>query len=489
MKEGWEAIIGMEIHAQLATDTKIFCGCAIEFGGEPNSNTCPVCLGLPGALPVLNERVIELGAKAALALGLNINQTSIFSRKNYFYPDLPKGYQISQYDRPFSSNGQLTILTAERDEDGHAREWRPMTIQIERMHLEEDAGKNVHEGLPEVDKYSYIDLNRAGTPLGEIVTAPDFRSSWEAYDYVNHVRRVLQWVGASDADMEKGNLRCEANVSVRRIGQEKFNNKVELKNLNSVRFMQKAIEYEIERQIEAHESGEGVSQETRLWDEKNNRTRVMRSKEDAHDYRYFPEPDLQPLTVSAEFIEEVKGAMPELPDVMLERFQSEYDLGFADASQLVGDKALAEFYETAANASGNPKASANWILSELQREWNNAGSSASDSPVSAENLAELIRFLDEGKINGKQAKDVLVEMFAGGKTAAEVVKEQGLEQISDAGEIERIVAEVMEKNAAQVEAYRGGNEKLLGFFVGQVMKASGGKANPQIVNQVLREKL
>ena len=265
MKNGWEAIIGMEIHAQLATETKIFCACATSFGDEPNANTCPVCLGLPGALPVLNERVVDLGAKAALALGLNINKTSIFSRKNYFYPDLPKGYQISQYDKPFSSDGKLTIMTAERNEEGRAQDWKPMTIHIVRLHLEEDAGKNVHEGLPDVDKYSYIDLNRAGTPLGEIVTAPDFRSSWQAYDYVNHVRRVLQWVGASDADMEKGNLRCEANVSVRKIGETEFRNKVELKNLNSVRFMQKAIEYEIERQIEAHEKGEAVNHFERVY--------------------------------------------------------------------------------------------------------------------------------------------------------------------------------------------------------------------------------
>lgn len=489
MKNGWEAIIGMEIHVQLATATKIFCSCAANFGDEPNANTCPVCLGLPGALPVLNERVVELAARAALALGLNINETSVFARKNYFYPDLPKGYQISQYDRPFSSNGKLTILTGVRDGDGHARDWQPLTIHIERMHLEEDAGKNVHEGLPDVDKYSYIDLNRAGTPLGEIVTGPDFRSSWQAYDYVNHVRRVMQWIGASDADMEKGNLRCEANVSVRKVGQETFNNKVELKNLNSVRFMQKAIEYEIERQIAAHESGEGVRQETRLWDEKNNQTRVMRSKEDAHDYRYFPEPDLRPLRIPPDFIERVRSEMPELPDAMLERFQADYDLSFADAAQLVSDKDLAGFYEQTVKASDNPKASANWILSELQREWNSAGKTAAASPVSPEGLAGLIRFLDDGKINGKQAKEVLIEMFETGKPAAEVVREKGLEQISDAGAIEKIVDEVIEQNAAQVAAYRAGNEKLLGFFVGQVMKASRGQANPQIVNEVLREKL
>ena len=489
MKNGWEAVIGMEIHAQLATATKIFCGCAVQFGSEPNSNTCPVCLGLPGALPVLNKRVVELGARAALALGLDIQETSIFARKNYFYPDLPKGYQISQYDRPFSANGELTIMTSERDEHGRAAEWKPMTIHIERMHLEEDAGKNVHEGLPDTDKYSYIDLNRAGTPLGEIVTSPDFRSSWQAYDYVNHVRSALQWVGASDADMEKGNLRCEANVSVRKVGETKFNNKVELKNLNSVRFMQKAIEYEIERQIAAHESGEGVAQETRLWDEKNNRTRVMRSKEDAHDYRYFPEPDLQPLTVSREFIDSVKRSMPEMPDNMRDRFVEVYELGFAEASQLVGDKALAEYFETAARLTANPKVAANWILGELTRELNNAGKTASESKVTAEDLAELIKTIDSGKISNNQGKEVLAEMFASGKTVAEVISEKGLEQVSDAGAIEKIVDEVIAANAANVEAYRGGNEKLFGFFVGQIMKASQGKANPKVVNEVLRKKL
>jgi aspartyl-tRNA(Asn)/glutamyl-tRNA(Gln) amidotransferase subunit B len=489
IKEGWEAVIGMEIHVQLATATKIFCACAVETGAEPNSKTCPVCLGLPGALPVLNKRVIDLGARAALALGLEIQETSIFARKNYFYPDLPKGYQISQYDRPFSADGSLTIMTAERDESGHVVEWKPMTIRIERMHLEEDAGKNVHEGLPDVDRYSYVDLNRAGTPLGEIVTAPDFRSSWQAYDYVNHVRRVLQWVGASDADMEKGNLRCEANVSVRKVGDSAFNNKVELKNLNSVRFMQKAIEFEIDRQITAHESGDGVTQETRLWDEKNSRTRVMRSKEDAHDYRYFPEPDLQPLKVSAEFIEAVKREMPELPDTMRDRIMSEYGLSFADASQLVSDRHLAEFYETTARESGNPRVSANFILSELLRELNNSGKPVSDSTVPAGRLAELITILDSGAINNNQAKEVLVEMFAAGASAKEVIRKKGFEQISDEATIEKLVDEIIKTNENQVTAYRGGNEKLFGFFVGQVMKASKGKANPKIVNEILNRRL
>ena len=326
MNNGWETVIGLEIHAQLSTESKIFCGCSTRFGDEPNANTCPVCLGLPGALPVLNWRAVELGARAALALGLHINQRSIFSRKNYFYPDLPKGYQISQYDQPFSANGDLEIMTAERDQAGHPKEWRPKRIHITRLHLEEDAGKNVHEGLPGVDRYSYIDLNRAGTPLAEIVTEPEFRSSWEAHDYVNHVRRALRWVGASEADMEKGNLRCEANVSVRRIGDETFGTKVELKNLNSVRFMQRAIEYEVERHIKVLESRGQLTQETRLWNERAAETRVMRSKEEAHDYRYFPEPDLAPLIVSEEFIEQVRASMPELPEARRQRFSEQYGL-------------------------------------------------------------------------------------------------------------------------------------------------------------------
>lgn len=489
MKEGWEAVIGMEIHTQLATETKIFCSCPANFGDRPNSNTCPVCLGLPGALPVLNRRVIELGTRAALALGLKVNNESIFSRKNYFYPDLPKGYQISQYDRPFSSDGTLTFMTSERDDSGHPTEWIPMTVRIERMHLEEDAGKNVHEGLPEVDKYSYIDLNRAGTPLGEIVTAPDFKSSWQAYDYVNHVRRALQWVGASDADMEKGNLRCEANVSVRKTGETGFRNKVELKNLNSVRFMQKAIEFEIERQISAHEAGEAVNQETRLWDEKQNCTRVMRSKESAHDYRYFPEPDLPPLHVSSDYIESVKLTMPEMPDALRDRFISEYGLSFEDASLLVGEKSLAAFYEESAKASGNPRTAANFVVSELMRELNSAGKTVADCPVSASQFSTLIKTLDEGKINNNQAKEVLVEMFRTGKDSSEIIAEKGLEQVSDSAVIEKIVDDVISSNEGQVAAYRGGNEKLFGFFVGQVMKASGGKANPKVVNEILKAKL
>ncbi|MDQ3920712.1 MAG: Asp-tRNA(Asn)/Glu-tRNA(Gln) amidotransferase subunit GatB [Acidobacteriota bacterium] len=488
MKNGWEAVIGLEIHAQLSTETKIFCGCSTRFGDEPNSNTCPVCLGLPGSLPVLNWRAVELGARAALALGLHVNEVSIFARKNYFYPDLPKGYQISQYDRPFSSDGQLEIMTAERDEGGHAREWRPFQVRITRLHLEEDAGKNVHEGLPGTERFSYIDLNRAGTPLAEIVTEPDFRSSWEAYDYVNHVRRALQWVGASEADMEKGNLRCEANVSVRRAGEEKFGTKVELKNLNSVRFMQRAIEFEIERQIELIESGGQVTQETRLWDERAGATRVMRSKEEAHDYRYFPEPDLQPLAVTADWVEQVRQTMPELPDARRKRFTEQYSLSFDDASLLTRDRALADFYERAAAAS-TARGAANWLKGELLRELDAAGVSPEDSPVSPEELGALVRAVEEGRISGKQGKDVLVEMFRTGKGASQVIEEQGLAQLSDAAEIEKIVTDVLASNPEQLATYRAGKEALFGFFVGQVMKASKGKANPKVAGELLRAKL
>ena len=485
----WETIIGLEIHAQLSTESKIFCGCATRFGDEPNANTCPTCLGLPGALPVLNRRVIELGARAALALGLRVNTESIFARKNYFYPDLPKGYQISQYDQPFSADGLLEIMTAERDAAGHPLEWRPKTIRITRLHLEEDAGKNVHEGLPDVDRYSYIDLNRAGVPLAEIVTEPDFRSSWEAYDYVNHVRRSLQWVGASDADMEKGNLRCEANVSVRRVGEEKFGTKVELKNLNSVRFMQRAIEFEVARHIKVLESGGRLNQETRLWDDRAQETRVMRSKEEAHDYRYFPEPDLPPLIVSDEFIEQVRERMPELPEQRVKRFVDEYELSFNDAVQLVSERSLADYYERTVKASGNARAAANWIRSELLRELESRGLLAGESPVPPQELGALIKLIDEGKISGKQAKDVLVEMFKTAKGALAIIEEQGLVQVSDTGEIDALIDEVIAANPDQVANYRAGKEALIGFFVGQVIKASKGKANPKIVNERLKAKL
>jgi aspartyl-tRNA(Asn)/glutamyl-tRNA(Gln) amidotransferase subunit B len=488
MRDDYEAVIGLEIHAQLNTASKIFCGCSTRFGDEPNSNTCPVCLGLPGALPVLNARAVEMAAVAALALNLRINNTSIFSRKNYFYPDLPKGYQISQYDRPFSEYGWVEIPTSERDQSGHAVEWRTKRFSITRLHIEEDAGKSLHEGMPDATK-SYVDLNRSGVPLAEIVSEPDFRSSWEAYDYVQYLRRTLQYVGVCEGNMEEGNLRCDANVSVRPRGAEEYGTKVELKNLNSFRFLQRAIEYEIDRQVAAVGAGERIVQETRLWNERESKTYSMRSKEFAHDYRYFPEPDLPPLTVDEAVLERLRSAMPELPDARRRRFGDQYGLPFDDAAQLTDTRITSDYFETAARESGNPKAAANWILNELVRELKLAGSEIGSSPVGPGNLAGMIKMIDSGEISGKMAKDVLVGMFRSGKSAAEVVREIGGGQVSDSARIREWVDQAISANPKQAEQYLAGKTTLLGFFVGQVMKLSGGRANPQLVNDVLKDAL
>ena len=487
MKEGWEAVIGLEVHAQLKTDSKIFCACSTEFGREPNSNTCPVCLGLPGALPALNREAVKMAGKAALALNLKINNESIFARKNYFYPDLPKGYQISQYDRPFSERGAVEILTGERDEGGRAAEWRLRRFGITRAHIEEDAGKSVHD-IGDRNK-SHVNLNRAGTPLLEIVSEPDFRSSWEAYDYVNFLRRTLQYIGVCDGNMEEGNLRCDANVSVRRAGETKLGVRAEIKNVNSLRFLQKAIEYEIDRQIAVLETGGKITQETRLWNEKEGKTYTMRSKEDAPDYRYFPEPDLPPLEVSKEWVERLRDELPELPEARRQRFMRDYDLNPDESFTLTSDRKLADYFETAAKASNNIRAAANWMLSELLRELKNAGASIAGCKIKAEDLGAMIRLIDDKTISGKIAKDVFVEMFATGKAPSEIVKEKGLTQITDTSAIEKIVDEVIAANPKQVENYRGGKTALMGFFVGQVIKASGGKANPQAVNDILKKKL
>jgi aspartyl-tRNA(Asn)/glutamyl-tRNA(Gln) amidotransferase subunit B len=487
MKEGWEAVIGLEVHAQLKTDSKIFCACSTEFGREPNGATCPVCLGLPGALPTLNREAVKMAGKAALALNLKINNESIFARKNYFYPDLPKGYQISQYDRPFSERGAVEILTGERDEGGRANEWRLRRFEITRAHIEEDAGKSVHDvGDP---SKSYVNLNRAGTPLLEIVSEPDFRSSWEAYDYVNFLRRTLQYIDVCDGNMEEGNLRCDANVSVRRAGETKLGVKAEIKNVNSLRFLQKAIDYEIDRQITVLETGGKITQETRLWNEKEGKTYSMRSKEDAPDYRYFPEPDLPPLEVGKEWVERLRGELPELPEARRQRFMRDYDLNPDESFTLTGDRKLADYFETAAKASNNTRAAANWIQSELLRELKNADVDITGCKIKAEDLGAMIRLIDDKTISGKIAKDVFVEMFATGKAPAEIVKEKGLTQITDTSAIEKIVDEVIAANPKQVENYRGGKTALMGFFVGQVIKASGGKANPQAVNEILKKKL
>ena len=486
MKEGWEAVIGLEIHAQLATETKIFCRCSATFGDEPNANTCPVCLALPGALPVMNRQALECAGKAALALGLKINLTSIFSRKNYFYPDLPKGYQISQFDKPFSEHGAVEILSSERDEGGRPIEWKLKKFGITRAHIEEDAGKSVHD-IGEATK-SYVNLNRAGTPLLEIVSEPDFRTSWEAYDYVAFVRRTLQDIGVCDGNMEEGNLRCDANVSVRRPG-DPFGTRTETKNINSLRFIQKAIDYEIARQIEVIESGGKIHQETRLWNEKENRTFMMRSKEDAHDYRYFPEPDLPPLEVSEAWIENLKSGLPELPEARRQRFIKEYELSPEDALTLTSSRALGDYYETVVKVSGNHKLAANWVLSELLRELNNSNIAISDCKVTSENLGKMIGLIENSTISGKIAKDVFAEMWTNGGDPETIINDKGWVQITDTSAIEKIVDEVIANNPAQVENYKAGKVQLMGFFVGQVLKASGGKANPQAVNEIVKAKL
>ena len=489
MREKYEVVIGLEVHAQLKTDSKIFCGCSTRFGDEPNANTCPVCLGLPGALPVLNRRVVELATRTALALNLEINPESIFARKNYFYPDLPKGYQISQYKEPFSEHGWVEILTGERDESGHPRDLQLKRFRITRMHLEEDAGKSLHEGMPDSDTRTYVDLNRSGTPLAEIVSEPDFRSSWEAYDYVLYVRRVLQYVDTSDANMEEGNLRCDANVSVRPLGHPEFGTKVELKNLNSVRFLQRALEYEIDRQIGVLERGRAVVQETRLWSERENRTYTMRTKEDAHDYRYFPEPDLPPLRVPPGLVERVRAELPELPEALRLRFMSDYGLTHEDAMVLTATRALAAFFEATAGASGNARASANWIKNELTRELDARRLDVASSPVTPEGLAALVAAVDEGRVAGAQAKEILPRMVETGRSVDELVAELGGGQINDEAAIRAIVADVIAANPKQAEQYRAGREALFGFFVGQVMKQSNKKANAKMANDLLRETL
>jgi aspartyl-tRNA(Asn)/glutamyl-tRNA(Gln) amidotransferase subunit B len=488
MRNKYEAVIGLEIHAQLKTESKIFCGCSTRFGDEPNSNTCPVCLGLPGALPVLNRQVVEMAARAALALNLNINTTSIFSRKNYFYPDLPKGYQISQYDRPFSEHGWVELPTAERNESGHTSEWELKQFRITRLHIEEDAGKSLHEGMADPTR-SYVDLNRSGIPLAEIVSEPDFRSSWEAYDYVQFLRRTLQYIGVCDGNMEEGNLRCDANVSVRLRGTEKLGTKVELKNLNSFRFLQRAIEYEIDRQITAIEAGQRIIQETRLWNERESRTYSMRSKEEAHDYRYFPEPDLPPLVVGGGLLESARKGLPELPEARRQRFIQDYKLGFDDAAQLTETRAVADYYEVVADDCRNPRSAANWILNELVRELRNAGSDIGLSPVAPKSLSEMIKMIDNNTISGKMAKDVLVEMFRSKRSAGDVVATMGGGQVSDEGEILALVEKVVSESPKQTEQYLAGKTALLGYFVGQVIKLSGGRANPQLVNKLVKQVL
>ncbi len=482
MTRNYEAVIGLECHCQLLTNSKLFCSCSTKFGEAPNINTCPVCLGLPGALPVLNRVAITMAVKAALGLNCKVNLESQWARKNYFYPDLPKGYQISQYDRPLAQHGFIEIFV-----DGNHKK-----IGVQRIHMEEDAGKSLHEGFPDSGRNTYLDFNRSGVPLIEIVTDPDIRSSAEAYDYLARLKQILEFLEVCDGNMEEGSLRCDANVSVRKAGDSKFGTRTELKNINSFRFVQKAIDYEVGRQIDVIEGGGRVVQETRLWNSAEDRTVPMRSKEEAHDYRYFPDPDLPLLVVDSEWIRTTDRSMPELPESRRKRFIKEYALSEYDAGVLTATRALAEFFEETAGLSGQPKIAANWIMGDLLRFYKDSNADLKDlseSPVSPKMLAEMIALVEKGTISGKIAKTVMEEMYKTGRQAQQIIEEQGLIQISDTGEIEKIVDKVIEENPKSVEQYRAGKTGTLGFFVGQVMKATGGRANPQAVNDLLRKKL
>jgi aspartyl-tRNA(Asn)/glutamyl-tRNA(Gln) amidotransferase subunit B len=476
---GYEPVIGLEVHVQLKTATKAFCACSTRFGDLPNSNTCPVCLGLPGALPVLNRHALELGIRAALALHLHVQESSRFARKNYFYPDLPKGYQISMYELPLAKDGWLEI-----ELDG-----RTKRIGITRLHLEDDAAKNLHEGFADSAEKSYVDYNRCGVPLAEIVSEPDLRSPAEAHAYLTALKQVMLYTDVSDCNMEEGSLRCDANVSVRRRGAERFGTKSEVKNLNSFRYLQRALEYEIERHIAVLESGGSIQQETRLWNVAAGRTEPMRSKEYAHDYRYFPEPDLLPVRVSAAWREEISRAMPELPDAKRKRFVGEYGITAYDAEVLAATRALADYFEQVVRAGAPAKPAANWIQVELLRRLNDAGKEIAESPVTPAELAALVGKVESGEITAATGKKVFARMFETGKPAAAIVAAEGLGQISDAAEIERVCREVIEKNPDNAAKYRAGNEGVFKFFVGQVMRATRGQANPQTVNDTLKRLL
>jgi aspartyl-tRNA(Asn)/glutamyl-tRNA(Gln) amidotransferase subunit B len=475
----YEPVIGLEVHVQLKTATKIFCGCSTRFGDPPNSNTCPVCLGLPGSLPVLNKRALELALRASLALNLRIQKNSRFARKNYFYPDLPKGYQISMYELPLATHGFLEI-----EHDGASKK-----IGITRLHLEEDAAKNLHEGFPDSDRNSYIDYNRCGMPLAEIVSEPDLRSPSEAHAYLSALKQLLEYSDVSDCNMEEGSLRCDANVSVRRRGDERLGTKTEVKNLNSFRYLEHALEYEIERHISVLESGGRISQETRLWNVAEGRSESMRSKEFAHDYRYFPDPDLLPVHVSTNWLTEIQRDMPELPAARRRRFEQEHGLSDYDAGVLTGSRALGDYFEAVIRAGGPSKASAGWIQTELLRRLNDSGQPVEASPVSPAALAGLLAQIEAGNITGASGKKVFAAMFENGKSAEEIISAEGLAQIQDTGEIERMCREVIEKNPESVAKYRAGNEGVFKSFVGQVMKASRGRANPQLVNEILKRLL
>jgi aspartyl-tRNA(Asn)/glutamyl-tRNA(Gln) amidotransferase subunit B len=485
----WEPVIGLEVHVQLQTRSKIFCACSTRFGDPPNTNVCPVCLGLPGALPVLNQAAVEMAMKAALALNCRINRFSRLARKNYFYPDLPKGYQISQYEQPLAEHGYLTVEGPAGPNRASQTPAVQKRIGLTRVHLEDDAGKSIHDGFADSERNSYVDLNRSGTPLIEIVSDPDIRSPQEAYDYLTRLKEIMLFLGVSDCNMEEGSLRCDANVSVRPRGAEKFGVKIEVKNLNSFRFLKQALEYEIDRQIAALEDGGTLTQETRLWNTDEQRTLGMRTKEFAHDYRYFPEPDLMPLIVSEEWEERVRAGLPELPEARRERFRAQYGLREYDAGVLTVSRPLADYYEEVAGVCGDPRAAANWVQGDLLGALNAAGKDISESTVSAQHLGELVRLIGEGAISGKIAKTVFEKMLAGGQAPQEIIAAEGLAQISDASALEKVVAEVIAASPKQVEQFRAGKQEVLRYFVGQIMKATRGQANPALVNQLLKKHL
>lgn len=476
----YEAVIGLEVHVELQTASKIFCCSSTAFGADPNTQLCPVCLGLPGTLPVLNRSVVEAAIKVGLALECSIARFCKFDRKHYYYPDLPKNYQISQYDMPIAYGGHLHI----EDEGGGA-----VSIGITRVHMEEDAGKLLHKGGDAADFYSLVDYNRAGVPLLEIVSEPDIRSPAQARAYLDKLKTIIQYTGVSDCRMEEGSLRCDANISIRPVGVQVLGTKTEIKNMNSFRAVQKALEYEIERQIRCVRTGERVVQETRTWDEAAGVTRSMRSKEEAHDYRYFPDPDLAPVVISPSWINEIREHLPELPDARRRRFLDEYDLPAYDAGVLIGSRELGDYFEECVRLYPRPKTVSNWVMGELLRMLNDTNSVIEETRVSPAQLAAMLELIDNGTISGKTAKEVFEEMFRTGKDAQEIVREKGLEQISDEAALAVVIEQVVSGHPGPVADYRSGKERALGFLVGQVMNLTRGKANPAVVNRLLRERM